>query len=115
MNELTRLINATRYSWAGIIAALRSELAFQVEVFILPFAIAGAFYFGESTTEKLMLFGSWMLVIVVELLNSAIEAVVDRIGTEHHELSGAAKDMASAAVLLSLITAVTIWTAIIFD
>jgi len=114
MKYLTRLIDATRYSWAGIFTAMRKEPAFQTEVAILPFAIIGAFYFGDNTLEKLLLVVSWMLVLIVELLNSAIEAVVDRIGTEHHELSGAAKDMGSAAVHLSLITAVIIWVVIVF-
>jgi diacylglycerol kinase (ATP) len=114
MNYLTRLIDATRYSWLGIGAALRKEPAFQTEVAILPFVIIGTFYFGETTVEKLLLFTSWMVVLVVELLNSAIEAVVDRIGSERHELSGMAKDMGSGAVHLSLITAAVIWVAIIF-
>jgi diacylglycerol kinase (ATP) len=115
MNYLTRLIAATRYSWAGIFAALRKEPAFQTEVVILPFAIIGAFYLGDTTLEKLLLVVSWMIVLIVELLNSAIEAVVDRIGSERHELSGMSKDMGSGAVHLSLITAAIIWIAIIFD
>lgn len=113
MKYLTRLIDATRYSWLGIRAAMRKEPAFQTEVFILPFAIAGAIWFGETATEKLMLFSSWMLVMIVELLNSSIENTVDRIGKEHHKLSGRAKDMGSAAVLFSVITAVVVWTTII--
>ncbi len=114
MKYLTRLIDATRYSWAGIFTAMRKEPAFQTEVAILPFAIIGAFYFGDTTLEKLLLVVSWMFVLIVELLNSAIEAVVDRIGTERHELSGAAKDMGSAAVHLSLVTAAIIWAVIVF-
>jgi diacylglycerol kinase (ATP) len=114
VNYFTRLIDATRYSWAGIFTALRKEPAFQTEVAILPLVIIGTFYFGDSTLEKLLLFVSWMIVLIVELVNSAIEAVVDRIGTEHHELSGAAKDLGSAAVHLSLITAAVIWIVIIF-
>lgn len=115
MRYLTRLIDATRYSWLGIRAAMRKEPAFQTEVFILPFAIAGSFWFGETVVEKLLLFSSWMLVMIVELLNSAIENTVDRIGTEHHKLSGRAKDMGSAAVLFSLVTAAVIWSAIILS
>ncbi len=112
---ITRLIDATRYSWAGIMAALRSESAFQTEIFILPIAVAGALYIGENTLEKLLLISSWMLVLIVELLNSAIETAVDRIGSEQHELSGRAKDMGSAAVLLSVITAIIIWSSLLLD
>jgi len=114
MNYLTRLIAATRYSWAGIGSALRKEPAFQTEVAILPLAIIGAFYFGDTPMEKLLLIASWMFVLTIELLNSAIEAVVDRIGSERHELSGMAKDMGSGAVHLSLITVAIIWITIIF-
>jgi len=114
MRYLTRLIDATRYSWLGIRAAMRKEPAFQTEVFILPFAVAGSIWFGDSAVEKLLLFASWMVVMIVELLNSAIETTVDRIGKEHHELSGRAKDMGSAAVLLSLILTATVWSVIIF-
>jgi len=115
MRYITRLFDATRYSWLGIKAAMRKEPAFQTEVFILPFAIAGSLWFGETTVEKLLLFASWMLVMIVELLNSAIETTVDRIGSEHHKLSGRAKDMGSAAVLFSIITAAVVWLVIIFD
>jgi len=114
MRYLTRLFDATRYSWFGIKAAMQSEPAFQTEVFILPFAIAGSLLFGETTVEKLLLFSSWMLVMIVELLNSAIENTVDRIGSERHELSGRAKDMGSAAVLFSLITVAVVWGVILF-
>ena len=115
MNELTRLIAATRYSWAGIFAAFRKEPAFQTEVAILPLAIIGALYFGDSTLEKLLMIVSWMLVLIVELINSAIEATVDRIGSEQHELSGRAKDMGSGAVHLALITTAAIWLTLLLD
>ena len=115
MNYLTRLIAATRYSWTGITAALRHEPAFRTEVAILPLAILGALHFGDSTLEKLLMIVSWMLVLIVELLNSAIEAVVDRIGSEHHVLSGRAKDMGSGAVFIALITAAAVWLTILLD
>jgi len=114
MNYLTRLIDATRYSWAGVSAAFHHEAAFRTEVFLLPLMIAGSLYFGENPIEKLLLFSSWMLVMIVELLNSAIENSVDRIGMEKHELAGRAKDMGSAAVFLSLITASVVWIVILF-
>ncbi len=109
MNYLTRLISATRYSWTGIASALRHEAAFRTEVAILPLAVIAALHFGDSALEKLLLIASWMLVLIVELLNSAIESVTDRIGNEHHELSGRAKDMGSGAVHLAIITAAVIW------
>lgn len=115
MNNLTRLIAATRYSWMGIAAALRHEAAFRTEAAILPLVIIGAFYFGETTLEKLLMIVSWLFVLVVELINSAIEAVVDRVGHEHHVLSGKAKDMGSGAVHLALITTVAIWLTLLLD
>jgi len=115
MNYLTRLIAATRYSWTGISAALRHEPAFRTEVAILPLAIIGALYFGDSTLEKLLMIVSWLFVLIVELINSAIEAVVDRIGSEQHELSGRAKDMGSGAVLLAIIAAAAVWLTLLLD
>lgn len=72
-----------------------------------------AVWLGETTIEKLLLIGSIVLVMLVELLNSAVEAVVDRVGLEHHELSGRAKDIGSAAVMLSLVWAAITWTLIL--
>lgn len=72
-----------------------------------------AVWLGETTVEKLLLIGSIVLVMLVELLNSAVEAVVDRVGLEHHELSGRAKDIGSAAVMLSLVWAAVTWTLIL--
>jgi diacylglycerol kinase (ATP) len=72
-----------------------------------------AIWLGESTIEKLLLIGSIVLVMLVELLNSAVEAVVDRVGLEHHELSGRAKDIGSAAVMMSLVWAAVTWTLIL--
>jgi len=115
MNYLTRLIAATSYSWTGIAAALRHEAAFRTEIAILPLAVIGALYFGDTTLEKLLMIASWMLVLIVELLNSAIEAVVDRIGSEHNEISGRAKDMGSGAVHFAIITAAAIWLVLLLD
>ncbi|HKI59842.1 MAG TPA: diacylglycerol kinase [Mariprofundaceae bacterium] len=115
MNYLTRLIAATRYSWTGIAAALRHEAAFRTEVAILPLAVAGAFYFGDNSIERLLLIGSWLLVLIVELINSAIEATVDRVGSEQHKLSGRAKDMGSGAVHLAIIVASAIWLTLLLD
>ena len=108
-----RLVNAFKFSMQGLKAAYKGEEAFRQEVVALVLAIPLAFWLGESAVEVALLIGSVLLVLVVELVNSAIEAVVDRFGGELHELSGQAKDMGSAAVLLISINALIIWVAII--
>lgn len=112
---LTRLINATRFSWQGLRAALAHEEAFLQEALASIVLIPLAFWLGETGIEKALLVGSWLLVLIVELLNSAVEATIDRIGAEAHELSGRAKDQGSAAVLIALINAVLVWVLIIFN
>ncbi len=112
---LERLIAATRYSAAGLSAAWRSEEAFRQEAILAMLMIPTAFWLGTTALERLVLIGSVFLVIIVELLNTAVEYTVDRIGTERHPLSGRAKDMGSAAVLLSLIFAATAWGMLICE
>ena len=106
---LTHLVHSTRYSWKGLKAAFRNEAAFRQEVGITVVLLPFAWWIGEGPISWLLLVSSLFFVLVVELLNSAIENVVDRIGTEHHELSGRAKDIGSAAVMLSLIIAGLTW------
>lgn len=106
---LTRLIHATRYSWLGIKAAWRSEAAFRQEIACFVIMTPIALLLPVPGLEKLLMIVSIIGLIIVELLNSAIEAVVDRIGPERHQLSGQAKDMASAAVLFALIIVMAIW------
>lgn len=106
---LTRIINAWSYSIDGLKAAYRHENAFRQEVWLALLLIPLALYLEPGKIERVLLIGSVMLVLMVELLNSAIEATVDRISAEHHELAKRAKDVASAAVLLSLINLVVIW------
>ncbi|GAB3514775.1 diacylglycerol kinase [Photobacterium alginatilyticum] len=108
-----RLIYATKYSWLGLCAAWRSEAAFRQELVAFLILSPIALFLPVSGLEKLLLIGSVVAVIVIELLNSAIEAVVDRIGMEKHELSGQAKDMGSAAVMLTLIMAILTWVYIV--
>lgn len=100
---LTRIIKAAGYSVQGIKAAFKYEAAFRQEVLLSVVFIPLAFWVADGPVERVVLIGLTLLVLIVELLNSAIEAVVDRVGTEHHVLSGRAKDMGSAAVLLSLL------------
>ncbi|MDJ0928227.1 MAG: diacylglycerol kinase [Gammaproteobacteria bacterium] len=109
---LSRLIAATGYSLSGLNAAWRSEEAFRQEAVLALIMLPGAFWLGTTLLERLLLACSVLLVLIVELLNTAIEYTVDRIGTDHHELSGRAKDMGSAAVMLSLVLAAMIWVSI---
>lgn len=106
---LRRLVNATRYSLAGLRAAWRHEAAFRQECALAAILIPTGLWLGRSAVERALLIGVCLLVLVVELLNSAIEAVVDRIGAEPHALSGRAKDLGSAAVLVSLVLVAIVW------
>ncbi len=106
---LTRLINAFGYSRDGFAAAWRHEAAFREEVMLAIVTIPLGLWLGQGGVEKALLVGSILLVLVVELLNSAVEAVVDRVSDEHHDLSKRAKDIGSAAVLATLILAAAVW------
>ncbi|WP_106476078.1 diacylglycerol kinase [Phytohalomonas tamaricis] len=104
-----RLIHSTRYSWQGFLAGWRHEAAFRLEIVLAVVLFPISFWLGRSFVEWLLLVGSALIVLAVELVNSAIESIVDRIGSEHHELSGRAKDMGSAAVLMSAFFAGLVW------
>ena len=106
---LKRLLNAFRYSLAGFRACFRHEAAFRQEVYASLLFLPLAVMLGETGVERAILAGSWLVVPIVELLNSAIEAIVDRVSLERHELSARAKDSGSAAVLLSLGFASFVW------
>jgi len=101
------------FSIAGFKATWQHEEAFRQEVALLIICTPLALWLGGDNIEKVLLIGSVVLVLLVELLNSAVEAVVDRVGFEHHELSARAKDIGSAAVMLSLIWAATTWALIL--
>jgi diacylglycerol kinase (ATP) len=106
---LTRIIKAAGYSWKGFRAAWINEAAFRQEGIAAIVAVAIACWLDVDAITRVLLIGSVLIVMIVEILNSAIEAVVDRIGPEHHELSGRAKDMGSAAVLLAIVIALITW------
>ncbi|PKN13038.1 MAG: diacylglycerol kinase [Deltaproteobacteria bacterium HGW-Deltaproteobacteria-4] len=106
---LKRIFLAGGYSLAGLSAAYRQEAAFRQELLLAVVLIPLACWLRVAPLERMLMIATLLLVLVVELLNSAIEAVVDRIGSEHHELSGRAKDMGSAAVLISLLLTVYVW------
>jgi diacylglycerol kinase (ATP) len=108
-----RIVAAGRNSWQGIKAAWRLEAAFRQEVLLLGVLLPVALLVPVSGIERVLLAGSLLLVLIVELLNSAIEAVVDRISLDHHELSGRAKDLGSAAVLFSLLLVLLAWSLIL--
>ncbi len=112
---LLRIWNALLYSLAGIRSAWKNEPAFRQEGMLCLLLVPAAFWVGSTAVERILLAGSCLLVLVVELLNSAIEAAIDRIGKDRHELSGRAKDMASAAVLISLLLAGLAWGVIGFE
>ena len=107
---LTRIIKATGYSAKGLCSAWQHEAAFRQELILMLFLTPMAFVVGDGLTQQLLLLAVAWLVVIVEVLNSAVEAVVDRIGTEHHELSGRAKDLGSAGVFLALTLTVVVWS-----
>jgi len=109
---LPRLRAAFGYSMAGFVAAWRGEEAFRQEVLLAIVLFPLAFWLGQGPLERLVLVGSWLVVMIVEILNSAIEATVDRISEEHHPLAGRAKDLASAAVFLALVLAFLSWATV---
>ena len=112
---LTRIIKAAGYSWKGIRAAWNNEAAFRQEAVAVILAIIIAAFLNVDAITRVLLIGSVTLVMIVEIINSAIEAVVDRIGSEFHELSGRAKDMGSAAVLIAILLALFTWISLLWS
>lgn len=112
---LSRLIAASTYSWKGLRAAWRYEEAFRQEATFALILLPAAFWLGEDATQRGLLIFSVALLVVVELINSAIEAAIDRIGSERHPLSGQAKDIGSAAVMVSLLLCLVVWGLVIFE
>lgn len=111
---LQRVWNAARYSLAGLRAALRYEDAFRQETVLAAILIPAAFFMPASGTGKALMIASVLLVLMVELLNSAVEAAIDRISLESHPLAKRAKDFGSAAVMLALINAAAVWLLALF-
>jgi diacylglycerol kinase (ATP) len=109
---MRRIFNALRYSMQGLRAAIRYEAAFRQELALAILLIPAAFWLGRSVLEVFILIMSVTMVLVTELLNSAIEALADALSVEMHPLLGRAKDLGSAAVLLCLIFTVAIWAAV---
>ena len=109
---LKRIVNATFFSVAGLRAAWRNEAAFRQECLLALVLTPTALWLGQTGAERALLIATVWLVLIVELLNSAVEAVVDRVGTDHHKLSGRAKDLGSAGVFVSLLLALVVWALI---
>ena len=111
---IARLINAMGYSRDGLSAAWRHEAAFREEVLLAIVTIPLALFFGNSGVDRALLIGSILLILIVEILNSGLEAIVDKASPEKHELAKRAKDMGSAAVLLSLVNAAVVWVCVLW-
>lgn len=110
---LRRVLNAAGYSWAGLTAAFRHEDAFRQEIFLTLVLVPLALYLGDTGMSRALMIAAVLLVLIVELLNSALEAAVDRISLEHHQLIKRAKDMGSAAVLIALVNVAVVWTLVL--
>jgi diacylglycerol kinase (ATP) len=110
----TRLFKAARVSWMGLSGAFREEAAFRQELALALAVIPLGLWLGRNGIERALLVAPMFLVLIVELVNSAIEATIDRIGRERHQLSGLAKDIGSAAVFMSLLLLVVVWTLVLW-
>jgi diacylglycerol kinase (ATP) len=114
-NIFRHIRNAVIYSWAGLKAAWDNEMAFRTEAIVIAFLWPIGIWIGETAVQWALLIGSSLLVLITELLNSAVEKVVDRISTEHHILSKQAKDLGSAAAAVSMLAAVIVWGLIAYE
>lgn len=111
---IARIFHAAGYSWRGLRAAFRKEAAFRQELALLAVLAPLGIWLGESGVQRALLVGSLLLVLVAELLNSALEALVDRVGDEWNKLSGRAKDMGSAAVFVALVNVLVVWALVLY-
>ena len=109
MEDIKHFVRAFGYSLAGFSSAFRHEMAFRQEVVVAAILLPFAIWLDHTSLERVLLIGSLLFVLVVELLNSAVEASVDRVGREHHPLAGRAKDFGSAAVFLTIANAIMVW------
>lgn len=112
---LIRLLNAFGNTWKGYVGAFREEAAFRQELALCALLFPLGLWLGENGVERALLVGPIFIVLIVELLNSGIEATVDRVGLERHPLSGLAKDLGSAAVFTSFAMLVVVWALVLLD
>jgi diacylglycerol kinase (ATP) len=111
----TRLFNAFGNSLRGFIGAFREEAAFRQELALAVVVIPAGLWLGRNGIERALLVAPMIIILIVELLNSAVEAAIDRIGPEHHELSGLAKDIGSAAVFTAFVLLGAVWVLVLSD
>jgi diacylglycerol kinase (ATP) len=111
---LTRVLRAFASSWYGLKGAYREEAAFRQELALAVIVIPLGLWLGHGPIERVLLVAPVFIILIVELLNSAIEATVDRIGLERHKLAGLAKDIGSAAVLMSFVLLFVVWLIVLF-
>lgn len=112
---IRRILRASVYSMQGFAHAFQNEAAFRQEITLTVVLTPVAFWLGRSPLEIAILISVCLIMLIVELLNTAVEVAIDRHGDEHHELSGAAKDLGSAAVFVSLVLVAVVWLAVIYD
>ena len=115
LTGLSRLSAATKYSFKGLKAAWKYEEGFRLEIYLALFFIPISFFITEELAVRLCLIGSCFLILITELINSAIEAIVDRVSTEQHPLSGQAKDIGSSTVFLAVILFIIIWGTTLYN
>ncbi len=108
-----RIFQAARWSWQGLRAAWLHESSFRLEVYLLVLLTPLAIWLGQTPVERALMIGSMLLVLAMELANSAIEAVIERYGAEIHELAGRAKDMGSAAVFVRMMNVLLCWALVL--
>ena len=108
-----RILKAAKWSMQGLQAAWMHESSFRLEVYLFVVLAPIGWWLGQTPVERVLLIGSMLLVLSIELLNSAIEAVIERYGPEFHELAGRAKDMGSAAVFVLMMNVLLVWAAIL--
>ena len=113
-NLIDHIVNAFRYTFAGFKSAWQKELAFRGEVVVVAVMLPLGIWLGQSAAERALLIVSLLLILITELVNSALEAVVDRIGPQRHELSKRAKDLGSAAAFVSMVAAALVWIIIAY-
>lgn len=110
-----RVILATKYSIAGLSAAWKNEAAFRQELVLCVVLVPLGLWLGRTITEQTILIATLFIVLITELLNSAVEAITDRVSEEHHQLSGRAKDLGSAAVFVSLLMVICVWGLVAYE
>ena len=111
--DFSRIVRAARHSLAGLRSAIRGEAAFRQELILALVLTPIAIWLGDNGVERALMIAAMLVVLIVELVNSAIETVVDRVGTEFHDLSGRAKDLGSAAVFISLLAVPIVWALVL--